>query len=299
MLAYVLRQIGPPTRSPRNPQLTLLDMLRLFASEWNEVVRQLEALGNIFNTTTSLALAEGPKDAVLGPLRNIERLCRHLHLSNSEVYATRLIARIEQTPTLTEQGQSLLMRTGARREPVEIPRIEQEASILRERIDDELSRVELFVLDSGKGKYLTDPYLFGVEVANRFPPAADDIEEAGKCFAFDRYTACVFHLMRVTEVGLRALGSSLNEPSLDPKTNPTWDRILSRCDKELQKPYAERSPEWRTNQQFFADATANLRAVKDAWRNPSLHVERSYDDEKAREIWNAVRAFMRHLATKL
>ncbi len=30
-----------------------------------------------------------------------------------------------------------------------------------------------------------------------------------------------------------------------------------------------------------------------------MHIERRYNDEEAREVWNATRAFLRHLATKL
>ena len=101
------------------------------------------------------------------------------------------------------------------------------------------------------------------------------------------------------ERGLQALGISLNDPNLDPKKNPNWERILEKCDKELQKHYADRCSEWRSDQQFFSNATANLRAVKDAWRNPSLHVERDYDEAQALEVFNVVKTFMRQLATNL
>ncbi len=140
---------------------------------------------------------------------------------------------------------------------------------------------------------------FGSEVRVGFPSAEDDIEEAGKCLGMGRNTAAVFHLMRIMETGLRSLGASLNDPTLDPRTNPSWEKILSRCDKEMQKPLRDRSPEWRVDEAFFSTATANLRAVKDAWRNPTMHVERRYNDEEAREVWFAARAFMRHLAGKL
>jgi hypothetical protein len=145
----------------------------------------------------------------------------------------------------------------------------------------------------------TAPDLFGQEITTRFPGTLYDVEEAAKCFVCSRYTACVFHLMRVMEVGLRALGQSLGDPSLDPSLNPTWERILKRCDTELQKSLRDRSAEWKTDERFFAEATANLRVVKDAWRNPTTHVEAKYDEERARDVWNAVLAFMRHLAIKL
>lgn len=136
-------------------------------------------------------------------------------------------------------------------------------------------------------------------VVDRFPSTADDVEEAAKCLAVGRHTAAVFHLMRVVEVGLRALGRSLNDSTLDPASNPNWERILTKCDSELRRPLRERSDEWRSDEPFYSEATANLRSIKDAWRNPTLHVERHYDEERAEEVYHAVRAFMRHLATKL
>lgn len=150
----------------------------------------------------------------------------------------------------------------------------------------------------GKGA-LPRPHLFGDTVTAAFPSAARDIDEAGKCLALRRGTACVFHLMRVMEVGLRELGRSLNEPNLDPKRNPTWDRILSKCDDELRKKLADRCPEWQTDEPFYSTAAGHLHAVKNAWRNRTIHVEQHYDEEAAEEIFYAVRGFTRHLATKL
>ncbi|MFZ1980558.1 MAG: hypothetical protein WAU61_04570, partial [Smithella sp.] len=58
-----------------------------------------------------------------------------------------------------------------------------------------------------KGGGLANPsvYLFGDFVNAKFPSASFDIIEAGNCFATARYTACVFHLMRVLEIGLSTL----------------------------------------------------------------------------------------------
>lgn len=140
---------------------------------------------------------------------------------------------------------------------------------------------------------------FGEEVTSNFPSIRDDVLNAGNCLAVGQPTACVFHLMRIIERGLRTLGAALNDPSLDPRKNPTWEAILRKCDDELKKPCDKRSPGWQKDSQYFAEAVANTRAVKDAWRNPSIHVEIDYDDEKALAIFRAVRAFMRHLAKKL
>jgi hypothetical protein len=39
--------------------------------------------------------------------------------------------------------------------------------------------------------------------------------------------------------------------------------------------------------------------VRRAWRNPTMHPDRSYSVERAEEILQSVKSFMRHLATKL
>jgi hypothetical protein len=167
------------------------------------------------------------------------------------------------------------------------------------RMQDELESMDIILLDASEVELYEESLKLFSPASEAFGSACDDIEEAARCLALQRGTACVFHLMRVMEIGLRALGKALTNPDLDPGRNPTWETILKKCDDELKKPLADRSAEWRIDGQFFAESTANLRAVKDAWRNPTLHVERSYDNERAREVWNAVRAFMRHLATKL
>ena len=170
---------------------------------------------------------------------------------------------------------------------------------LHGRLRDEMASTMFLSLSMEEANFYSNPRKGWEEVVTGFSSIIVDIEDAGKCFGVNRYTACVFHLMRVVELGLRVLGKSLNDPNLDPKLNPSWDRILSRCDKELQKPHMDRSSEWRRDDAFFSTATANLRAVKDAWRNPGLHIEKQYTGEEAEEIWIAVRGFMRHLATKL
>jgi hypothetical protein len=101
------------------------------------------------------------------------------------------------------------------------------------------------------------------------------------------------------ESGLRALSRSLADPRLDPKRNPSRETIFKKCDEELTRPLQERTTAWRGDESFYSNVTANLRAVKDAWRNPTMHVERNYTDEEALDVWNSVRAFLRHIATKL
>jgi hypothetical protein len=167
---------------------------------------------------------------------------------------------------------------------------------LDHRVIDEAESRKFFSIESGKESFLEGRGQFGEAVINAFPSTIIDIEEAGKCLAFERFTACVFHLCRVIELGLRVLGDALGLPK---RTNPTWSAILHKIDSELAKEFMQMSPELQNDKQFFAGAAAMMRSVEHAWRNPTMHIERVYTEEQVKDIWNAVQGFMRHLATKL
>ena len=67
----------------------------------------------------------------------------------------------------------------------------------------------MFIPDRQAGYYEQEE-LFGSEVHTNFESTRDDVKEAGNCYATGRYTACVFHCMRVLEKGLHALVRELN-----------------------------------------------------------------------------------------
>jgi hypothetical protein len=164
-----------------------------------------------------------------------------------------------------------------------------------------LRRVLLHHLEGRQFLYVTpsqaeyfQPLLFGLEVAERFPEAMDDVEAAGRCLALGQGTACVFHLMRVMEVGLRALAKKLKIPYA-----PSWEQYLRQiAEKIYQKPKLK-TVIWKRDEPVYRDIHGDLQAVKLAWRNPTMHVQRSYAAEQAGEIYAAVKRFMQDLAVKL
>ncbi len=273
-------------------------MLEFLASDWNQVVRSLDRLSSLLNIDMAVAVMHGDREALIEPLQQVADHCAVLGLVFSASYATEIIQTIKNKPAMME-ALNLKLDRKSEIESLAPADIVKEVSILKKRIDDELQNRKFLAVSPAKSAFYHSQYLFGEQVFENFPAARFDVEEAGTCYACSRSTASVFHLMRTMEVGLRTLGASLNNPDLDPRRNPSWERILKPCDEELRKPIAQRSTEWRQDELFFSNATANLRAVKDAWRNPTLHVEINYDEERALEILNAVKSFMRHLAEKL
>lgn len=142
-------------------------------------------------------------------------------------------------------------------------------------------------------QYFEQPKLFGDEVFNKFSSANTDIFEAGTCLALERGTACVMHLMRVVEAGLKSLASALN---VGPQND--WGSYLREIDKELTA-RIKASGARTADEQFYAEAAVTLDGVRRAWRNPTMHIANEYSPDRAEEILIAVRSLMRHLATKL
>lgn len=157
------------------------------------------------------------------------------------------------------------------------------------RLQDELRARKLYLVSSERNAYLVSNQ-FHASVGEAFPDAIADMDEAAKCFAFERPTACIFHLMRVTEVGLNAFAILLEISD----HNPNWEPIIRKIDAELKADYKDRK--YKGNQDFLANASTHLHAVKVAWRNKTMHVEKINTMEHAKETYDATCGFMRYLA---
>jgi hypothetical protein len=88
-------------------------------------------------------------------------------------------------------------------------------------------RLNLLMFMHGKTPIAGVLDVFGNEVRTAFNSAAPDMIEAGNCLAAECNTAAVFHLMRVAEIGLRALANDRNAPFKNkPIDQQEWGTIL-------------------------------------------------------------------------
>jgi hypothetical protein len=172
-------------------------------------------------------------------------------------------------------------------------RVQTALSQATSRISDDLSTQVLLALDPRRIHLYEQPKIFGDEVFDAFPSANEDISEAGTCLALDRGTASVMHLMRVLEAGLSVLAAAVGV-----KQQNNWGFYVQEIDKELAAK-AKSSGARSADEQFYAEASTSIDNMRRAWRNPSMHPDKAYSVDRAEEIMNAVRFFMRHLATKL
>lgn len=172
---------------------------------------------------------------------------------------------------------------------------------INKRLLDELSGKKVIVLQDREDEYFNARQpLFGQEVSDKFQSsAAFEIDEAAKCLALGRSTAAVFHLMRTMEIGIRALARSLSVPDPVKPAERNWGHILNAIWDGIEAKWPRTSDRLHGDGALFEDLYVSLDAVKNPWRNSTMHVEKKYTDEEAEHVFMAVRGFMRKLASRL
>jgi hypothetical protein len=96
------------------------------------------------------------------------------------------------------------------------------------------------------------------------------------------------------EAGLMVLAKQLGKPYA-----PSWESFLRQIGAQLELDWKDKTPDWKKDEGFYREAAAHLSAVKFAFRNPTMHIVKQYSPDSAEEIYNSVRVFIRHVATKL
>ena len=129
-----------------------------------------------------------------------------------------------------------------------------------------------------------------------FPIASREFQEGCKCYACDFPTAAVFHFMRVLDSGIQAFGNLIEH---DSSSNKNWGKVFEKFDKDLKTAPNERPQVWKENGAFLEHIAASFKAVQKAWRNPTMHLEKTYSDAQALEILSAISAFMRELSERM
>jgi hypothetical protein len=172
-------------------------------------------------------------------------------------------------------------------------RIQQMAAHLSSVIHSELDGELFFQMEASKIDYWHPAWLMDRPLYAAFPRAHQEMQSAGRCYAYGEPTACVFHLMRVIDAGLRSVANSL-QVNYDARN---WSGITDKIEKEMGKKYPDKSEDWKKSEPFYASVLTDIQAISRAHRNPALHeIERKYTDSDAYYLITVVERFMGHLA---
>lgn len=171
---------------------------------------------------------------------------------------------------------------------------------INNRLRDELEATSVWVIDQSRSELMQQSTpLFGEEVASNFISAKFEIAEAGKCLALARPTASVFHLMRTMEIALRAMARCLSIPDPTKPSQRNWGAVLGAIKKGIDSKWPTVADRPTGDGRLFEELYALLEAVRNPWRNSTMHVEIKYTDDEADHIFRVVRSFMKRLASRM
>jgi hypothetical protein len=165
-------------------------------------------------------------------------------------------------------------------------------------IHHDLDKFAFEAIPSDLAKYYNHPLEGWTGIIERFG-CSWDIEEASKCLALVRSTACVFHLMRVAERGVLDLQTFLERP--DPKAH--FGSVVAKLDALNTKTKFQELPEHlKPYRDFLIEIMAPLHAVKMSWRDKVAHVDgkiipsETFTQAMALGVYEATVLFMGKLA---
>jgi hypothetical protein len=175
--------------------------------------------------------------------------------------------------------------------------IRPQIKALREGIHVELGKRKFAYIPSSVDKYFEQEQLFGEAVFKKFEDARDDVKEAGNCLAAGLPTACVFHLTRVAEIGLRYIAAKVGVKLTDkgkpqPVEYATWDKVIHGIQSKIaQAKTLHQGPRKAAKLSFFSEAAEQCSYIKEI-RNEVSHTRKRYNENEALGAMQRIKSFM-------
>lgn len=168
---------------------------------------------------------------------------------------------------------------------------------IESRLKDELGLVTLFAIPPASNVYLlTGPQLLGQTVCDRFPSVIFEMEEAALLIALTRPTASAFHAMRAVEIAIRGLALFLDIPDPTKPTDRNWGTVLKAVKEKIDQKYPAKARMPGSEGARIEALYTTLDAIKNPWRNGTMHAENKYLPHEAIHILQAVNMFLVNLS---
>jgi|SRR5271157_2554699 len=263
--------------------VSLLDTLRFYARGFVRICSNLGHCSGIIN-----ALAHPKYSVDLGEIEEeIKELVFHSRASGLTISAGNAEVLLEHIEYLPNQNN----------EKQHYDEIRGKLDSLIQTVLHELDDKTMLMLSPTNSHFYDEKGTFlGQDTIDKFKELERDAIEAGNCFAAGRYTACVFHLMRIMERLVQDFASNVGA-EITHKGKPVeikyaeWHEIEDAIQAKIKDmPKGERKS--RCNA-----AVITLSAVRLGVRNEVMHPRGFYDEEDARKLLSNVKSFVCEVLT--
>jgi hypothetical protein len=176
---------------------------------------------------------------------------------------------------------------------------------LQRLIVQKMMELKFAYIPSPNDKYFEQQYLFGEKVDLRLEEARQEIKDSGNCFAAELYTACVFHLIRILEHGLRSIANATNVVITDkkqviPLEYGDWNKVLDAIDGKITAARALPNNAAKGDLiKRYSEASDRLMWARDQWRNDIAHTRTRFSLDGAKDVFERTKSLMQFLAETL
>jgi hypothetical protein len=285
-LSLAKSQSAPWSRS--QGVVSLLDMLEFSAEAYVDIAHQF---GTIIGSLGTERLRDHDLNRAFNTLLgDAESL--GLLVTRDQI-ARMILETIKHDPAVASVKEGMLR---VRDHSIEPDRLRYHIETVMTVLKSELSVILFRAIPKEKARYCDPKWLTDGILFTKYPDTVDEIQKAGRCFAYGENTACVFHLMRVTDFYLRKVADSLNVPY----ESRTWQAIGEKITKLMEQKYQTKSDDWKKQEPFYAEILTDIQAIGRGHRNPALHeLEKKYDEREAAYLLTVIESFARHVAGRV
>lgn len=143
------------------------------------------------------------------------------------------------------------------------------------------------------------------DILRAFPSSRREIETGIDRYALGDYPGCVFHMMRIAELGLRMIAGERGVKELGKKKPKpiqwgTWQEVFDAIESQLKTVrQANPGPKRDVAISYYDTALSDLRTLRGLYRDPTMHFRENYDKGEAYSAIFRVQSLMQVLSSKL
>lgn len=169
---------------------------------------------------------------------------------------------------------------------------------IESRFADHLEFIKVFVIPEERAiLFQGADQLLDAQSASLFPSIWFDCEEAAKCLCLGRPTASVFHTMRMLEIAIASFARRLGIPDPVKATDRSWGIMLKAIREAIDDKFPAKGRLPDTEGAKLEALNVTLDAVKNPWRNSTMHVESIYTVEEAQHILTCAAQVVKKMAS--
>lgn len=268
--------------------VSLLDMLEFAAKDYVEIAHQLGLILATFQKRTPDAEKAG--EALRDLLTNCVRL--GLMVTRDQIGAL-IIEAVKRDGSNVEVTKEHVRLTVV---DMNQDRFCHHLESIYSVFKSELGSIIFRAIPKEKAKYCDPKWLTDSLLFSKYPDTVDEFQRAGRCYAYGENTACIFHLMRVTDFVLKKVADSIG---ITYSAN-NWGGIGDYISKKMQEKYQQKTDDWKKSEPFYAEILTDIQAISRGHRNPALHeLEKKYDEREALYMLTVIERFCSHVAAQL